>query len=253
MIDLEKLIASFKECIGWPYRSPGTNDRDGIDCSGMFVRAYRLQGASIYHGSNTIWRKYTKRTGVVTGEGQLRRGMAVFKWKPTDTAKYPDGQGDYYHIGLVVQENPVRIIHASTNGMRVREDPWKSGWSRWAMLKDVDYGTEQEPQEDETMTLWVNTPNGGTLNLRKNPNTNSAILARIPNGTPLTAEEEDIQWLQVTYEGKTGWVLAEYLSYTAPAAGTVTTARMEALEKRVSSLEHLVQMLELTVKEDKEE
>ena len=102
------------------------------------------------------------------------------------------------------------------------------------------------------MTLWVNTPNGGTLNLRKNPNTNSAILARIPNGTPLTAEEEDIQWLQVTYEGKTGWVLAEYLSYTAPAAGTVTTARMEALEKRVSSLEHLVQMLELTVKEEQE-
>ena len=54
MIDIPQLIADFEACIGWPYKSPGTNDERGIDCSGMFVRAFRLQGESIYHGSNTI-------------------------------------------------------------------------------------------------------------------------------------------------------------------------------------------------------
>lgn len=54
MLNLEQLISDFEACIGFPYASPGTNDERGIDCSGMFVRAFRRQGASIYHGSNTI-------------------------------------------------------------------------------------------------------------------------------------------------------------------------------------------------------
>ncbi len=47
MLDARKLIASVEECLGWPYVSPGTNDARGIDCSGLFVKAYRAQGASI--------------------------------------------------------------------------------------------------------------------------------------------------------------------------------------------------------------
>ena len=49
MLDVNKLIASVEECLGWPYVSPGTNDSRGIDCSGLFVKAFRDQGASIYH------------------------------------------------------------------------------------------------------------------------------------------------------------------------------------------------------------
>lgn len=221
MLNLDKLIASFRECLGWPYKSPGTNDRNGIDCSGMFVRAYRAQGASIYHGSNSIWRRYTAEKGVVTSGARLRRGMAVFKWRSKDTPKFPDGQGDFYHIGLVVQENPVRIVHASTNGRKVREDPWSSSWSRWAYLKDVDYGAQepQEPQEDNAMTVWVHTENGGPVNLRRSKSTSSSLKARIPNGTPLEVlDSSDVSWYQVRYEGITGWVMAEYLSHTPPGA-----------------------------------
>lgn len=66
MLNLEQLISDFEACIGFPYASPGTNDARGIDCSGMFVRAFRRQGASIYHGSNTIFRKYLARSGTIT-------------------------------------------------------------------------------------------------------------------------------------------------------------------------------------------
>ena len=50
--------------LSWPYVSPCTNDSRGIDCSGLFVKAYRDQGASIYHGSNTIYRKYCSEKGM---------------------------------------------------------------------------------------------------------------------------------------------------------------------------------------------
>ena len=71
MLDLNKLCTSAEECLGWPYVSPGTNDARGIDCSGLFVKCYRDQGASIYHGSNTIYRKYCSDKGKLTNVNQL--------------------------------------------------------------------------------------------------------------------------------------------------------------------------------------
>lgn len=134
MIDLKQLIADFEACIGWPYASPGTNDERGIDCSGMFVRAFRLQGERIYHGSNTIWRKHLAEKGEIRSAGDLRPGMAVFKWKAQTPAKFSDALGDFCHIGLVTRTNPLRIVHASTEGMRVKADSKLGKWKYWGVL-----------------------------------------------------------------------------------------------------------------------
>ena len=136
MIDTRQLIADFESCIGWPYASPGSNDERGIDCSGMFVRAYRLQKRSIYHGSNTIWRKHLREKGPIESEKDLRPGMAVFKWKEKTPAKFKDGLGDFCHIGLVTAVNPLRIVHASTDGMCVRADTKLGKWRYWGVLAE---------------------------------------------------------------------------------------------------------------------
>ena len=147
MIDISKLIADFEDCIGWPYKSPGTNDARGIDCSGMFVRAYRLQGQRIYHGSNTIWRKYLGEKGRITSVSMLKPGMAVFKWKAETPSKFDDDEGDFCHIGLVTSVNPLRIVHASTEGMQVKADSRIGKWKYWGILAAADMQTEavQEP------------------------------------------------------------------------------------------------------------
>ena len=134
MINIEQLIADFEDCIGWPYQTPGTNDERGIDCSGMFVRAYRLQGQRIYHGSNTIWRKHLRDKGAIDSVRDLRPGMAVFKWKPDTPAKFNDDEGDFCHIGLVTSVNPLRIVHASTEGMKVKADRKIGKWKYWGIL-----------------------------------------------------------------------------------------------------------------------
>ena len=134
MINIEKLIADFEDCLGWPYKTPGTNDSRGIDCSGMFVRAYRLQGQRIYHGSNTIWRKHLREKGPIDSVRDLRPGMAVFKWKPDTPSKFRDDEGDFCHIGLVTSVNPLRIVHASTEGMKVKADRKIGKWKYWGIL-----------------------------------------------------------------------------------------------------------------------
>ena len=134
MIDIPQLIVDFESCIGWPYQSPGTNDERGIDCSGMFVRAYRLQGESIYHGSNTIWRRHLCEKGEIHSTSDLHPGMAVFKWKAETPAKFSDGLGDFCHIGLVTSVHPLRIVHASTDGMQVKADSRIGKWRFWGVL-----------------------------------------------------------------------------------------------------------------------
>ncbi len=146
MIDINKLIADFEDCLGWPYATPGSNDARGIDCSGMFVRAYRLQGQRIYHGSNTIWRKYLKEKGPITGSGDLKPGMAVFKWKPDTPAKFSDDEGDFCHIGLVTSVQPLRIVHASTEGMKVKADSRIGKWKYWGVLAAADMPSDSAEQ-----------------------------------------------------------------------------------------------------------
>lgn len=138
MINIDKLIADFEDCLGWPYKTPGTNDSRGIDCSGMFVRAYRLQGQRIYHGSNTIWRKHLADKGRIDSAADLLPGMAVFKWKPETPAKFRDHEGDFCHIGLVTSVSPLRIVHASTEGMKVKVDRKIGKWRYWGVLAAAD-------------------------------------------------------------------------------------------------------------------
>ena len=143
MIQVEKLIADFEDCIGWPYACPGSNDERGIDCSGMFVRAFRLQGRRIYHGSNTIWRKHLSEKGRIRSAADLKPGMAVFKWKPDTPAKFRDDDGDFCHAGLVTSVSPLRIVHASTEGMKVKADRKIGKWQYWGVLAE----TNLAPQE----------------------------------------------------------------------------------------------------------
>ena len=144
MINIEQLISDFEDCLGWPYATPGTNDARGIDCSGMFVRAYRLQGQRIYHGSNTIWRKHLADKGPIDSAADLRPGMAVFKWKPDTPAKFSDGAGDFCHIGLVTSVKPLRIVHASTEGMKVKADSKLGKWKYWGVLAAADMPSASE-------------------------------------------------------------------------------------------------------------
>lgn len=149
MVDKAQLIHDFEACLGWPYRSPGGTEADcsesGIDCSGMFVRAYRLQGEKIAHGSNTIWREHLSGKGKIVSEDDLAPGMAVFKWLDTGD-RQQDGLGNFCHIGLVTGTHPLRIVHASTDGMVVRADSSlgqsRTGgflWKYWGRLRKVAY------------------------------------------------------------------------------------------------------------------
>ena len=237
MLDAKKLIASVEECLGWPYVSPGTNDSRGIDCSGVFVKAYRDQGASIYHGSNTIYRKYCSEKGKLTNVSQLKPGMAVFKWNPNTPEKFDDGLGDFQHIGLVTSVNPLRIVHASSAAGCVTTDTKLGKWVYWGWLKDVaktdslppapaePMEGDEEPMAEDNLpidTRIVDSENDKGANLRKKPSIASALVDRLTEGTLVNVLVAGEEWCQVKVGRKIGYVMTRFLrNGTDPGTATV--------------------------------
>lgn len=222
MLDLNKMIDSAHECIGWPYESPGTNDKNGIDCSGMFVKMYRDQGAKIYHGSNTIFREYCSETGKITSAKDLQVGMAVFKCKPwTDADKgnkwYGTEPGNLSHIGFVTSVNPLEITHCTSPVAKT--DSTIGKWAYWGKLKDVDYGGSPSPEPGPdpeptpvTKTMYVYAENGKPVNMRRKASKQAALVERVPVGASVIWQKDNGNgWAYVKYHGFVGWMMDCYL------------------------------------------
>ena len=220
MLNIKIMIASAEEALGWPYVSPGTNDARGIDCSGLFVKMYKDQGASIYHGSNTIYRKYCGDKGKLTSASQLAVGMAVFKWNPNTPAKFDDGLGDFQHIGFVASVNPLQIIHASSAVGCVTIDYKIGKWAYWGKLKDVDYsgsdsGGGDDGKDDKDMPeekyADVYAESGNTVKMREKPSSSCNIYWEVPIGATVQVLDPGTEWSKIKYDGKTGYMMTKFL------------------------------------------
>jgi len=251
MLDVNKLIASVEECLGWPYVSPGTNDSRGIDCSGLFVKAFWDQGASIYHGSNTIYRKYCSEKGKLTSVSQLRPGMAVFKWNANTPEKFNDGLGDFQHIGLVTSTNPLRIVHASSAAGCVTTDTKFGKWGYWGWLKDVKKpdgqstvqpepaeGDEESVVDEEFATVIADS--GSTVNMRTKAKTSAPLVERVPLGARVEVLGTCGSWTKVKFGSRTGYMMTKFLTAEVdqePDEDLTLEERVTRLERRVALLE----------------
>lgn len=124
--------------------------RKAADCSGLFAWAVRTLGASIYHGSNTIWNSYTdpNHRGAIAGTITIPPGAAVFQVN----------DGRRTHIGLYIGGG--KCIEAQGTRTGVIESNI-SAWDEWAELLvklndeflKVDYDLPYEALEIMPQTL----------------------------------------------------------------------------------------------------
>lgn len=114
------------------------------DCSGLYVWAYKQLGAKIYHGSNTIWKKYTTtRKGKVSDLVTIRPGTAVFQYRESD--------GNRHHIGLYIGDGMCIEAKGTAYGVVKSE---LAQWDEYGELADVDYtGMPEEPVVQSRRTL----------------------------------------------------------------------------------------------------
>ncbi|GHU73253.1 hypothetical protein FACS1894184_21160 [Clostridia bacterium] len=220
MLDKNRLINDCMAVVGWPYESPGTNDMRGIDCSGMLVRAYRIQGASIYHGSNRIAREYCTNVKKLYRAEQLEAGMAVFKWSPDglEGNEYKKGgkyynrelDGNFYHIGLVTNREPLKIVHCTTPVAKV--DTALGNWSWCGYLKAVNYNNVGNAPKLAAGQYKAHSDSGATVNLRSSKYVyDNNKIAYVPIGDTVTVTGIEGIWAAVEWQGKRGFIMTDYL------------------------------------------
>lgn len=191
----------------WKYVAGGASE-GAVDCSGAFTYWYNKAGSFMYHGSNTMWRKYTTLKGKI-GSIDLVPGMAVFKMR--QDGKEPDqykgdSLGNFYHVGLYIGDGKVIEAQSTKTGVVTS---CISSWGYAARLKYTEYDMS-EGGEYPTRGTVVTAK--GPLNMRSESNKSGAILAKIPNGTALTITGKNGDWYAASYAGKSGYVSAQYVS-----------------------------------------
>ena len=212
MIERKRLLALFErmEREHWAYEL-GAAKEGLVDCSGAFVWAFKQLGASIEHGSNSI---YHVRVGEVVPVAQAKAGYAVFKmraWRDEDRSNrwYGTVPGDCYHIGLMGADGKILNAQSVKTGFVASN---AAGWSFAAPLKQVDY-TDEEKGDAAMFGNATVTTAGGALNLREGASTRAKVLAKLENGTRVNVTRDVMEgWVfGKTESGEAGYLAAEYL------------------------------------------
>jgi uncharacterized protein YgiM (DUF1202 family) len=184
------------------------------DCSGMFAWAFKQLGGYMYHGSNTMYRKYCVETGEIKSPPPV--GAAVFKRRPG--TKYADGW-DYYHVGLYVGDGKVIEAKGTQSGVVQTS---LSTWGFYGLLKGVDYGAKENQNEVDpvvgTGKAVVDVPNDTSVNVRRKPSRSSTVALQLPEGTEVNVVENDGTWCKVEYKN-VGYVMSKYLKETEANVG----------------------------------
>ena len=87
-----------------------------------------------------------------------------------------------------------------------------SGYSMTCFLTFTDGGSAT-PSVPEGGATAVVTTQSGSLNLREQARSGSAILTRIPQYATIAVHERGAEWCHVTYNGVTGYVMTVFLTF----------------------------------------
>lgn len=171
------------------------------DCSGLFRWAYKQLGSDIAHGSNLIYDGHCRAKGRLSG-GRRTDGQELLP----GTAVFTGTDGDHGHIGLYIGGGEV-IEAAGTQQGVIKSKVTASKWTYWGELKAVDYEKEDEPVAEGYAKVT-----GKRVALRQEPSTRAAVILRVNTGETVKIEPEPAKkWEYVTYNGKTGWMMREFL------------------------------------------
>lgn len=212
------------------YRQPGDGSDGTCDCIGLIIGAIRRAGGSWtgIHGSNYAARFEVSDLHDINSPSDCYVGMAVFKFNTDQTdlpdryknksSKYYTGDLlDYYHVGVVTNMNPFRIVHMTSPTARV--DTQIGKWRKGGHLIKVAYDGGGGIVVEKFKAKVVVPEGTSTVNLRAKPSTSSALVAQIPKGTILPIFDDSGDMWLTEYNSLEGYVKSTFLQKVEDGGG----------------------------------
>ena len=170
----QKLITRWENAAKYGSKWVG---RKVTDCSGLFWWAFKQLGGYMYHGSNTMWSKYS------VSKGDLKSGKrSDGKKLIPGTAVFRRNGYDYYHVGLYIGDSKVIEAQGTQVGVVISSI---NRWHAWAELKGVTYEQEVSPVSEIYLDAYVSAIGG--VNFRAVPSVTGTRIENLPRGTVIKA------------------------------------------------------------------
>ena len=231
-VDVKKFLTRVEEIAaeGPGYQHGHSGDDHLCDCIGLIIGAIRRAGGQWRgtHGTNYAARQEMKYLRKIENTGDLKAGEVVYKaYEPgvggyNLPARYERGgdgytgdMRDYYHIGVVISVNPLRIRHMTTP--KPKMDTSLGKWAFHGWLKKISEGGSMKVTYQAKVI-------GGALNLRSGPSKSDERIDQIPDGTIVTVTEDLAGWSKVIFDGREGYVASMYLEEVKPDQDVDLTA-----------------------------
>lgn len=258
-ISVEKYLNGIEEIYrAQPGYKLGHDGSDGLcDCIGMCRGALERNGVSTSHlrGTNDAARNKIQNLHPISSASGLKLGDVLLKKRDADDpdyplpAKYHQGgsayNGDltnYIHIGTVTGVNPLEITHMTSPS--AKKDKKLGNWCFAGELPYVNYGGEESMSAEKATTY---AKSGGTVNLRRKQDTGSALVDRIPVGETVTVTSHGEKWCEVTWKGKTGYLMTEFLIFGEYVPGDDSGNDGETVTIRKTDLYEIIDKLSVLV------
>ena len=167
----------------------------------VLVLTFTLLAANVAHAA-------TYATATVKG-GWLRLRAEPSQWAETISA---------YYTGTTVT-----ILGGSGTWYYVATPDGKTGYMHADFLTIT--GSITGGQLDENTQAYVTSANGKSVRLRTGPSTSYSVIATYPVGTPATILITGDDWCKVRIDGRTGYMMTEFLTVQGGAVngGTLTS------------------------------
>lgn len=173
------------------------------DCAQLTRACAKAGGVSLVSGATSQWNKTDwNEYGSI---GTLPEGETVFLYRQQN-----ENGTVMQHTGVALGDGTCVHARGTAYGVirqKVDEYPW-THWARpdWA---------EEEEEEPMAATAMVMAP-AGTVNMRISPTRSANLIDRLPIGavvevTPEVRPGDGEPWRQIRYNGRVGWMMAQYL------------------------------------------
>ena len=131
-------------------------------------------------------------------------------------------------LGTVAKGKALTVTGKSGNFYSIKVSETAIGWVA------AEYVTFTQPTASTTTTVseypktgYINTQTTG-LNFRTAADGNSAVIALLTKGTAVNITGKTGNWYQAVVGGKTGYLSADYISFTKPTTTTTTNTNISA-------------------------
>ena len=184
------------------YDEAAQTGKRAYDCAQLTRWAMDSVGIKTVSGATSQWQKtHWESMGEID---TLPEGKLCFVFREDEKNKMG-------HVGIALGDGSA--VHAKGHDYGVvREGIAAYGrWTHWAIPAGL-YG-ESIPEQEAKESYEVI---GTRLALRACMTTASAVLARIDSGKIVQGVPVSSDWVKVSYDGKTGYCMAEYLRSTEP-------------------------------------